>query len=199
MSKTIDIPRDERGVVRVFALSMTPAEAKALRANIPADPDDTDTPDPQTALLGATYLDSDFTEIFPLSNLEGLGLVGYLEQGNGVDPAQLAPDARKLAALEGWVFLVFSSAFGGFAQTLSPGPELTLIGAYSEVPRDVTPRGKIASEAALPYTGAAAEEPTSGGKPKRKKRSDAAMSGMVATVVLVLLGLFTWLFIWIAG
>ncbi|MEO0938991.1 MAG: hypothetical protein AAFY38_12630 [Pseudomonadota bacterium] len=192
MTKSIDIPRDERGVIRVFSLSMTPAEAKALRANIPhySEDGDVDTPDPQTALLGAEYLDGAFTEVFPISDLEGLGLVGYLKEGNGVDPAQLAPDAAKLAALAGWVFIVYSSAFGGFAQTLTPGPELTLIGTYGEPQRDYVGTEKVEAEAAKPSTGT---------PPAKKKRSDAAMSGMVATFVLVLLGLFTWLFIWIAG
>ncbi|MEL7099070.1 MAG: hypothetical protein AAGM84_09605 [Pseudomonadota bacterium] len=190
MTKLIDIPANERGVIRVFSLSMSEAEAKVLHENVPTDPEDEDAPEPQTVLLGARYLDSDFTEVFPLSNLDGLGLAGYLEAGNGVDPAQLAPDAAKLAALEGWVFIVYSSAFGGFAQTLTPGPELTLIGTYTEPKRDYVGTGPLEAEAAKSFTAP---------PPAKKKRSDAAIGGMVATFVLVLLGLFTWLFIWIAG
>lgn len=194
MTRAIDIPRDERGVYRVFSLSMTNAEAEALRANAP---DGDDGPTPQQALLGAQYLDADFTEVFAVKDLEGLGLAGYLETGNGVDPAQLAPDAQRLAALDGWVFMVLSQAFGGFAQTLTPAPELTLIGTYTEERRDFVGDGlPVTAESAKPQV-VVPQAPAPGGKPKRK-RSDAAMSGMVATAVLIVLALFTTVLIWIA-
>jgi len=191
MTTSIDIPNDERGVIRVFSLSMSDAEAKALKDNVPASADG---PSPQQALLGARNLDSDFTEVFPVKDLDGIGLAGYLEAGNGVDRAQLAPDARRLAALERWVFIAFSSAFGGVAQTLSPDPALTLIGTYTEPKPDFALGRPLTAESAKPQTAPEADAP-----PTKRKRSDAAMSGMVATLVLVFLGLFTWLLIWIAG
>ncbi len=126
---SLTIAPNERGVVRVFALSMGDAEATALRNNAPAGED---TASAQEIALGTRHLDSDFVEVFPLTDLEGLGLSGYLETGNGIDPAVLAPDKAKLNALGGWVLIAYSAAFGGFAQVLSPIPALKLIGTYGE-------------------------------------------------------------------
>ncbi len=180
MSRSIDIPANEAGVIRVFALSMTDAEAKGLRDDSGAI----------TALLGAE-IDTEQVEIFPISDLEGIGLAGYLTEGNAVSPGQLAPDRSKIDKLGGWVMIVFSRAFGSAAATLTPAPALTLIGTYGETPIDWRATETVVSEAAKPYTAPPATV--------KKPPSDAAMSGRVATVVLVLLGLLVWLMVWIAG
>lgn len=180
MTMTIDIPAAERGIIRVFSLSMTAPEAQALH----------DSPAALNAALGAD-VDSDFVEVFPVSNLEGVGLVSYLSDGNGVPPEQLAPDRAKLERLGGWVLIVFSSAFRDAATTLTPAPALTLIGTYGEARTDWRATETVTSEAAKPFTAPP--------QTVKKRPSDAAMSGRVATVVLILLGLFTWAMIWIAG
>ncbi|SIT17443.1 hypothetical protein SAMN05421774_10748 [Gemmobacter megaterium] len=36
-------------------------------------------------------------------------------------------------------------------------------------------------------------------EPPRKRRSDAAMSGMVATAVLVVIAVLTFVFVWVGG
>ena len=176
----ITIPAHEVGVIRVFALSMTDDEARALK----------DDPDAINTALGAD-VDAEQVEIFPISDLEGVGLAGYLIEGNAVPSEQIAPDRAKIDRLGGWVLIVFSRAFGGSAITLTPDPALTLIGTYGEVPTDWSATETVTSEAAKPYS---APQDTI-----KKKLSDAAMSGRVATVVLILLGLFTWAMIWIAG
>jgi hypothetical protein len=180
MSTSIAIPAGERGVIRVFALSMTDPEAKALR-------DDTDA---QSTVLGAE-VDPECVEIFPVSDLEEIGLPGYLAVGNGVPAEQLARDRRKLEQLGGWVLILFSKALRDRATTLVPNAALTLIGTYNEAQTDWSATQTLTSEAAKPR--AAPSEPV------KKRPSDAAMSGRIATVVLILLGLFTWAMIWIAG
>lgn len=179
MSETIDIAASEIGVIRVFALSMTDIEAKALKEDA----------DAIHATLGAE-VDIEQVELFPVSDLEGVGLVGYLMDGNAVPPEQLAPDRAKLDRVGGWVMIVFSRAFGGHALTLAPVSALTLIGTYGEARTDWRATETVTSEAAKPYSAPAKT---------KKKPSDAAMSGRVATIVLVLLGLLTWLMVWISG
>ncbi len=173
----ITIPAHEHGIVRVFALSMSEDEAKALRSDNGA----------QKAMLGASSLNSDFVEVFPMSDIAEIGLSQYLEQGNGIDPAQLAPDRAKLAALDGWVMIIYSNAFGGSAQTLAPHNTLTLIGTYAEPGVDWSPKQTLLSEAA-----------TTPASPK-KKPSDAAMSGRIATLALLVLFALTALMVWVGG
>lgn len=183
---TIEIKPGERGVVRVFTLSMDKNEAKALRENQP--PEDCEGPTPIAAALGVSDLNTDFVEVFPLSDVAEIGLDGYLEDGNGIDPQQLDPDRRKLAALEGWVLLVYSGAFGGTGARLRPAPELTLVGTYSEPGIDWSDKTRLTTTSA---EGTAA--------PARTKPSDAAMSGRVAMIALLVLFLLTALVVWIAA
>lgn len=180
MTQTIDIPANEHGVIRLFALSMTDAEANGLKDNATAI----------NAALGAA-LNADFVEVFPLSDLEGVGILSYLSEGNAVPEDQLTPDRPKLEKLGGWVLIVFSQAFENAATTLTPKPALTLIGTYGETPIDYRATENVTSEAAKPFTA----------PPERvkKKPSDAAMSGRIATIALIVLGLLTWAMIWIAG
>ena len=180
MSAPIDIPANQSGVIRVFALSMDAAGAEALKSD----------PAALNTALGAE-VDAEQVEIFPVSDLEGVGLAGYLIEGNAVPARDLVPDRAKLDRLGGWVMIVFSRAFGGAATTLRPTPALTLIGTYGATGVDWRATETVTSEAAKPYSA-----PQDTGK---KRPSDAAMSGRVATVVLVALGLFTWLIIWLAG
>ena len=180
MTQTLDIPANQSGVIRVFALSMTDAEAKALRDDAGAI----------NAALGAE-VDAEHIEVFPLSDLEGVGITGYLTEGNAVPAQDIAPDRAKLERLGGWVMIVFSRAFGGQANTLTPIPALTLIGTYGALGVDWRATETVTSEAAKPFTAPP--------QTVKKRPSDAAMSGRIATVVLILLGLFTWAMIWIAG
>jgi len=105
--------------------------------------------------------------------------------------AQLNPDKTKLEALDGWVLILFSRAFQDAAATLTPASTLTLIGTYSETGTDWRATETIDTDSAKPYS--APPETT------KKRPSDAAMSGRVATLVLIVLALFTYVFIRIAG
>ena len=130
-------------------------------------------------------------EIFPLSDLEGVGLPGYLADGHAVPEAQIAPDRIKLDKLGGWVLVLYSRAFEGAEVTLTPSPALTLIGTYGTPGTNWQSTETLSVEAAKPYS--APPETV------KKRPSDAAISGRIAMVVLIGLALFTWLFIWIAG
>lgn len=183
---SLSVASNERGVVRVFALSMTDAEALDLRNNISVDED---TPAPQQTALGADYVDSDFTEVFPVKDLAGLGLSGYLETGNGIDPEQLAPDKAKLDALGGWVFILYSAAFGGIAQTLRPRPALKLIGTYSEPLPDWRADPVAPVQSAKPFTGPAA------GHTKPDSTARASRMSRIVVAVLAILVALIWIIV----
>ena len=180
MSAGIDIYAHERGVIRLFSLSMDAEEVEALRDNAKG----------LQAALGAE-VDAEFVEVFPVSDLEGVGLAGYLIQGNGVSEDQISPDRAKLDRLGGWVLIVFSRAFGDAATTLDPVPALTLIGTYGEPGTDWRATETVTADSARPYSAPPGTV--------KKKPSDAAMSGRIAMIALLVLGLLTWLVVWISG
>lgn len=180
MTTSILVPEHETGILRVFALSMTDTEAEALKSN----------PDAIAEALGAN-VDVEQVEVFPLSNLEGVGILSYLTEGNAVSIDQLTPDRAKLEKLGGWVLIVYSKAFRDEAMALSPQAALTLIGTYHEARPDWRATETVTSEAAKPFT--APPETV------KKKPSDAAMSGRIATLALIVMFALTGLVIWIAG
>lgn len=166
---TIEIPAGERGTTRVFSLSMPVVEAITLRGSATR----------QKNLLGAEDLAPEGIEVFALDDLGDLGLAGYLREGVDVPEDVLRRDRAKLAALEGWVLLVHSTAFMGAGATLSPQPPLTLIGTYAQTAPDNTPV-ELTSQAAQPYTGTPEPAPT----PPAKTRA----SGSLVVVLLAALG-----------
>ncbi|MEW9919730.1 hypothetical protein AB2B41_08950 [Marimonas sp. MJW-29] len=174
MSK-IDIPRGEQGTTRIFSLSMSGPDARALR----------DDAEQQKASLGTDVLNTDGVEVFAVSDLDEVGLMGYLREGIDAREEDLRRDRAKLAALDGWVMLVHSSAFGGAPVTLSPDPSLTLIGTYAQT-RPETPTEKLEAEAALPYSGTPDNAPL----PAARRRN----SGSIVVVILglIVLGVLWW-------
>ncbi len=161
----------ERGVIRLFALNMRPEEAKFLR-----EPGATD------QVLGVKGLDPEQIDIFPVSDLEDLGLYGYLNEGCGVSRDQLDRDA--LEAIEGWVMVVRSAAFGDRAATLKPDPRLRLIGLFTEEATNRT-GGKIETESAKPFS--APQTAPQDDKPRR------IGSAVLALVILLAIGGALWL------
>lgn len=186
---TLSIPEGEQGRIRVFALSMTAKEAKALAANGSTVPETDGGRSYQEDALGTDNLDHDFVQVFPIRDLEGVGLADFLVEGHGAEPQDIKADKTKLGALGGWVMVVLSKAFRGTARKLDLDPRLTLIGVYGQEGVDWSP---------VPVTTAAAE-PYSGDPKPKKPMSDARISGMVAMAVLLFLAAFVTVFILLAG
>lgn len=170
----IEIPGIEQGTTRVFALSMTGDTARRLSGDVPA----------QAAALGLEAVNEAGVEVFALSDLGEIGLMGYLRQGVDVPENVLQKDRQKLTALDGWVMLVHSSAFGGQDVVLTPGPEMTLIGTYTQQqaePGDV----HLHSEAAQPYTGSPVPHAEAASRSK-------ARGSLVVACLLLLAALILW-------
>lgn len=185
MTKPIDIPAHENGRVRVFALSLDDTAAQALKDNAPAG----DTTPLNQALGGA--VNGTHVEVFALSDLGEMSLSDYLLEGAGVQAEPLEKDRAKLMALSGWIMIVYSSAFGGAALTLTPAPELTLIGTYLQEGVDWSSDVDLSTPSALPYQ--------DNGSSARKRPSDAAMLGRVATAALLVLFALVGLMVWVGG
>jgi len=174
MTGALAIPPGPERCVWVFAIDLPTDEAEAFASGALAE------------ALGVDHLDPTQTELIDADTFTEYGLTRYLAEGQGIADASLSPDAAKLDALRGPLLLVFRPALG--QGHLAPRPPLRLIGRYDEVP--LPPRIGMAG-----YDAAADTIPV----PVVKRPSDAAMSGRVATVVLILLAIFVALFIWGAG
>ena len=146
MNQRIEIPRGERGMIRVFAVNRAELEMQVALSRQPK-------PDLARDLLGDQHLNTIGTEIFPVNDLDGVGLAGYLADGYAVPADQLEQDRAKLEALEGYVLLLFSNSFAGRGAELEVGPDLTLIGAYGEYQPDNRAEPLSSSSAEL-YSGA---------------------------------------------
>lgn len=167
----LNVAPHEHGVLRLFQLDMRPEEAKFLREPGAAD-----------QILGVEGLDLAQIDVFPVSDLEELGLYGYLNEGCGIPKDQLDRDA--LESVEGWVMVVRSAAFQGRAATLRPNPKMRLIGLYTEEATNWT-GGKIETDSAKPFS--APQVSTQDDKPRR------IGSAMLAVVALLVLGGILWL------
>ncbi|MBO9478411.1 hypothetical protein J7382_12765 [Shimia sp. R11_0] len=183
----MQVTDSERGLVRLFALDLPSEEITAFREPV-YDTDGDITDWPLQRALGFTYLDEDFIEIFPISDLEDLGLTGYMVQGLGIAEADVKEDAARLSSQKGWILVVLSSAFEGAAQTLSPQSPLRWIGTYKE-------EGAPVSFEALPDASAKGGAPTQGSVPPTPQ-GNPHLTLLLALFTLPLAALLLGLFLW---
>ncbi len=176
MSETFQISATERGLVRLFTIDLTPDDLEDLREAQLA------------AALGVDAVDVDQIDVFTADDLKGLGLVGYMTTGLGIADAELTADRTRLEALKGPFVVVRSAAFKGQELVLAPQSPLRWIGTYPEenAPVQFEPLPDEAAKGTV--------APTTKPRP-----SDAAMSGRVATVVLLVLFALTAVLVWIAA
>ncbi len=185
MSERFTINATEAGIVRLFKVNLPPEEiARFTEADY-----ENDGPSPLQTALGVSDIDSDFVELFPVSNLTGLGLASYLVEGLGIPEKDVSPDRAKLNAIDGHVLVVLSQAFGGFEATLTPRSPLTWIGTYVE-------EGAPVNFAPLPTDSAKGNLASPDTKPAK---SNARMSGMVAMYALLAMFALVALMILVGG
>ncbi|WP_057792118.1 hypothetical protein [Roseovarius atlanticus] len=185
MSDRIEIRESESGVVRVFDVDLTRAEAEAFNRRNGSWP--------LKDALGAESLDPHYVDMMQIEDLEGYGLSQYLEQGMGVSSHDLEDAHVQIEGLKGTVLVVGSGAFGGEAQVLTPRAPLRLVATFNEdkAPVQFDP---------LPSAGAQVAPATEDDDtPEPKKKSDAAMSGRVAMIALLVLFVLTAIVVWVAA
>lgn len=149
MSDRIEVPANETGIVRLFAVDLPPEDI--------ADFSDFEREGwPLISALGISDLNPSYVEIFPLSNLDDLGLPTYLSEAYNIDPDDLRDDRTMLNQIKGYVALISSPAFRGKAQTLRLHHPLRWLGTWAE-PRpelDLAPLPSDAAQGTLGDTGA---------------------------------------------
>jgi hypothetical protein len=186
MTDQLAIPAASVRTVWVFTAALPEADLAAFRgADDAAGPDRTT---PLEQAVGAGRLAPSHVELFMAETLAGYGLADYLVEAIGMDPASVDPDRARLDALTGPVLLVLSGALADGIDRLAPRAPLTLVGRYTET-ADFTLRPPLRSDAAR---GPIGDAPV-------KRPSDAAMSGRVATVALLVLFAVVGLMIWVGA
>ncbi len=190
---SIDIPANENGVVRVFTLSMTDEQARALKANTKDLAGGNGASSLQELALGSMALNDVHVEVFPIADLGDMSLADYLVEGAGVTKKAINADRFKLSSLDGWLMIVYSSAFRGLKQRLNPSAQLTLVGTYPQTGTDWSAPVDLSTPSALPRGPDAPER-----QPK-KRPSDAAMSGRIAMTALLIAFFVVGLMIWVGS
>ncbi len=180
MKRRIEISASEHGRVRVFALE-TELAMEIARSG---------TPDPLCQELGIDPLQHDDVQIIDLKDIADMGLVAFLDEAYGIDPDEIAPYEEALRALKGTVAILRSGAFGANTVVLQTEGRASLVATLTEPNPAIPPMSPLISATAQ---GTIAQK---GGK---TRPSDAAISGRIAMVVLIFLGLFVWFLVWVAG
>ena len=186
MTDLLSIPANAVRTIWVFTVDLTEADLETFQTEARSPHGELSTW-PLRDALGIAHLNQQHFELFSAHTMKEYGLARYLTEANGMDDTSVAPDASKLDALDGSLLLLFESAIPTDIHRLAPTAPLHLIGRYTEA-RDYSLRQPPKSTAA---------HVTSSAKVK-KRPSDAAMSGRIATIALILMGLLVWLVIAIA-
>lgn len=171
----LTIPANDFGHIRVFATDL-PLPLEVIEK----------TPDGIAGILGAT-VDVTFVDVVKIDDLGDMRLSDYIKTGYDMSPD--AVDKVAVNAITGTAILLLSRATTGRDLTLTLPPGLRHVTTYS-------PTLRMAPSEDLPSARAAGIlEPT----PTKAPKSDARMSGMVATGALLVMFLIVGLMIWIAG
>ena len=138
------------------------------------------------AVLGNVVVNTDYVDAIIPGMLSDITLPDLIRNGYEMPISEM--DAEKLRGLFGTVVLVMSAAFGDNALTVNLPSDVRLVTTLRETPQMHAPQS-IATQSAKGMLGQTVKKPV----------SDAAMSGRIATIVLVVLFLLVAIMIWIAG
>lgn len=173
MSDPLIIPRAERGKLRLFALDMRPEEVAFLQE-----------PGALCDVFGAKDLDEGRIQIVRISDLDDLGLSGFLREGCEISEDELAAHAQALAAVSGAVVLLPSTAAPG-GGTLHPDVRLRYLLTLTETGPDWRAGGPIETASAAPYS---APRPS----PRDMRRQATVIGGSIFFFVLAGIIAFVW-------
>lgn len=170
MNGPLDIPRHERGVVRIFDVALDGEEAERFAGD----------PAAIAQALGVGAIDPRYVDIFPVGRLAGLAMTDYLAEGHGIPPEALDDLAGPLNGLAGHVAVIASGAFGEGGVTLTVRPPLRHVATVAEDLPQV-------SFGDLPYEGArGALTGTPEDTPAPPARGGIRHHHIVAAVILVI-------------
>lgn len=158
MADLLHIAAGERGTIRIFSVEM---DASARHKILHPKPDTAPTGAALGALLGIDWIDPDHAELFDVSDLDDLGLMGFLSQGAGVSEKDLDPHRALLDGLKGTLLIVFARGFENSTEDLRPAANVTPILYLSEAttPVHFEPLESQASEGTLSASAPASQSP----------------------------------------
>lgn len=169
------IPASDFGQLRVFATDLDlPAEVLAKPPQGLAD------------LFGAD-LNPDFVDVVQIRDLDGMKLSAYIAEGYDMAPDLV--DKAAVDAITGTAILVLSRATNAVETTLKLAEGLRHVTTYSPAVQIITPE-KLPDASAKGILG---------NPPTKAPKSDARMSGMVATYALLVMFALVGLMIWVGG
>ena len=172
---SVTIPADDHGRIRIFQVA-PPGPEGLLDKTAPA----------LRAALGTDALNPDFVDVFDTASLGEMGLIDYLSQGYDISPD--VADRVLLEGLRGLVILVMSRATGGAEVKLTLAPGVTHVTTCGDGARLAVP-DRIDSDAAQGVIGDA----------PGKAPSDAAVSGRIAMIALLVLFALVGVMLWVAA
>lgn len=172
----IKIPANDHGAIYVLELNRPAPEGLAEKTDAA-----------MMAVLGPVLVNTDYVDAILLGMLDDITLPDLIR--NGYDMPVSAQDAETMRGLFGTVVLVMSAAFGGEAATIDLPADVRLVTTLRE-PAQMNAPQPIVTESAK---GVITQQ--SG----KKRPSEAAMSGRIATIALIGMFLLVAIMIWIAG
>jgi hypothetical protein len=173
--KTLTIPTNDHGQIRVFA-----TDAQLTIDVLEKTPRGFD-------ILFQADLNGDFVDIVRISDLADMTLSHYIAEGYDMAPDLV--DKAAVDAITGFAILVLSRATGEIETTLTLAEGLRHVTTYSPVVK-ITPPEKLPDASAH---GVLSDTPA------KKPKSNARMSGMVATYALLAMFALVGLMIWVGG
>ena len=167
---TLTIPANDHGAL--YVLAYTGPASDALTA---------------ATIIGPVALNMDFVDLITPDRRATVPLPDLIRQGYDM-PLTPAQDAM-LRHVQGTVLLVMSRALGGQAQQIDLPAGTTLVTVLRETP-------VMAAPEKLTSASGAGELP---GPPVKPRKSDARMSGMIATAALLVMFALVGLMVWVGG
>jgi len=156
----MNITATEHGVVRLFAVEGAQGFDHAALC----------------AALGISNLDPVQVDIIAISDLDELGLEGYLTLGMGIPAIDVEAMRPQIAALTGTVALIRSAAFKNQAVILTPQAPLRWIASFGETALDTT---------AKPMKTASAQGTLSSRAPASKPSNTKVLMWILAVFALI--------------
>lgn len=172
----LNIPANDHGAIYVLEFQGTPPSGLA---------DKTDSA--MLSVLGSVVVNTDYVDVITLGMLTEMTLPQLIK--NGYDMPISDEDADTLRGIIGTAILVMSAAFGGQAVSFELPANVRIAAILRETPVIRTPE---------PLTSDAAQGSLDR-KPAKPPKSNARMSGMVATYALLAMFALVGLMIWVGG
>lgn len=171
----IHIPANDHGAIYVLELQRPAPEGLQEKTDAA-----------MMAVLGKIVVNTDYVDAIVPGTLTDMTLPDLIRNGYEMPIAER--EAEQLRGLFGTVVLVMSAAFGGNETTVDLPGDIRHVLTLRETPTMHAPQPLTAqsAEGIIVQTG-------------KKPVSDAAMSGRIAMIALVVLFLLVAIMIWIAG